>query len=277
METLKQQVQALGDQDFRDLKAWIVTTETDRRAAQPAVEQARAEDTQKLWEAHPELKPAFKTEEDIPQSGDALTLDELLAQYDQWVQPSGAHDALPTGAIVAHEGAIWRTDLPTLNAWEPGTMNTQWVDITGQLLAQSNQQAQGEDTGGRHQRRKARPRSRSSLRCQRGCRASPSPPASNSPSTARPTRCCSLTPRQLTGPRTPSPRCTRSSSRHTDRRAAQGNTHSPPLDTPSAGVYRARCPSACIPAAPAQHTTPEISCDLGAGDENRTRTLSLGS
>lgn len=147
METLKQQVQALGDQDFRDLKAWIVTTETDRRAAQPAVEQARAEDTQKLWEAHPELKPAFKTEEDIPQSGDALTLDDLLAQYDQWVQPFGAHDALPTGAIVAHEGAIWRTDLPTLNAWEPGAMNTQWVDITGQLLAQSNQQGQDEDTG----------------------------------------------------------------------------------------------------------------------------------
>ena len=145
--TLQDTIQALPDQEFRDLKAWIVTTETDRRAAQPAVEEARAEDTQKLWEAHPELKPAFKTEEDIPQSGDALTLDELLAQCDQWVQPSGAHDALPTGAIVAHEGAIWRTDLPTLNVWEPGTMNTQWVDITDQLLAESSKEGQDEDTG----------------------------------------------------------------------------------------------------------------------------------
>ena len=145
MDTLRQQVQALTPGDWQTFLAWIVTTETDRRAAQPAVEEARAEDTQKLWEAHPELKPAFKTEEDIPQSGDALTLDELLAQCDQWVQPSGAHDALPTGAIVAHEGAIWRTDLPTLNVWEPGTMNTQWVDITDQLLAES---------------RKAQPRSR---------------------------------------------------------------------------------------------------------------------
>ena len=139
---LQDTIQALPDPEFRDLKAWIVTTETDRRAAQPAVEQARAEDTQKLWDAHPELKPAFKTEEDVPQSGGALTLDDLLAQYDQWVQPQGAHDALPTGAIVAHKRRIWRTDLPTLNVWEPGTPNTMWVDITDMLLAQGNQEGQ---------------------------------------------------------------------------------------------------------------------------------------
>lgn len=140
--TLQEEIQALPDQEFRDLKAWVVTTETDRRAAQPAVEQARAEDTQKLWEAHPELKPAYKTEEDVPQTGGALTLDDLLAQYDQWVQPLGAHDALPTGAIVAHKRRIWRTDLPTLNVWEPGTMNAGWVDITDQLLAQGDKESQ---------------------------------------------------------------------------------------------------------------------------------------
>lgn len=140
--TLQEEIQALPDQEFRDLKAWVVTTETDRRAAQPAVEQARAEDTQKLWEAHPELKPAYKTEEDVPQTGGALTLDDLLAQYDQWVQPLGAHDALPTGAIVAHKRRIWRTDLPTLNVCEPGTMNAGWVDITDQLLAQGDKESQ---------------------------------------------------------------------------------------------------------------------------------------
>lgn len=144
--TLQDTIQTLPDQEFRDLKAWIVTTETDRRAALPQIEEARAEDTQKLWEAHPELKPAFKTEEDAPQSGGALTLEDLLAQYDQWVQPTGAHDALPTGAIVAHKRRIWRTDLPTLNVWEPGTPNTMWVDITDMLLAQANQAPQPEET-----------------------------------------------------------------------------------------------------------------------------------
>lgn len=146
MQDLKQQVQALGTEDWQAFLGWVVGEERDRRAAQPAVEQARAEDTQKLWEAHPELKPAFKTEEDVPQSGGALTLEDLLAQYDQWVQPLGAHDALPTGAIVAHKRRIWRTDLPTLNVWEPeaGNPHTRWVDITNQLLAQGDKE--GQDT-----------------------------------------------------------------------------------------------------------------------------------
>lgn len=142
METLKTQVQNLTPEDWQTFLGWVVGEERTRRDAQPAVEQARTEDTQKLWEAHPELKPAYKTEEDVPQTGGALTLDDLLAQYDQWVQPLGAHDALPTGAIVAHKRRIWRTDLPTLNVWEPGTMNAGWVDITDQLLAQGDKESQ---------------------------------------------------------------------------------------------------------------------------------------
>lgn len=144
--TLKDTIQALPDDEFRDLKAWVVTTETDRRAAQPAVEQARAEDTQKLWEAHPELKPKFETEPVEVDTSKTVTLADLLAKYPPYKQPTGAHDALPTGAIVTDEGRIWRTDLPTLNVWKPGTMNAGWVDITDELLAQANQQTQPEET-----------------------------------------------------------------------------------------------------------------------------------
>lgn len=140
--TLQDTIQQLPDAEFRDLKAWIVTTETDRRAAQPAVEQARAEDTQKLWEAHPELKPEFATEPVEVDNGKTVTLADLLAKYPPYKQPTGAHDALPTGAIVAHKRRIWRTDLPTLNVWEPGTPNTMWVDITDMLLTQANQAPQ---------------------------------------------------------------------------------------------------------------------------------------
>lgn len=143
--TLQDTIQTLPDNEFRDLKAWIVTTETDRRAAQPAVEAARAEDTQKLWEAHPELKPEFATEPVAVDTTTTVTLDDLLAKYPPYKQPTGAHDALPTGAIVTDEGRIWRTDLPTLNVWKPGTMNAGWVDITDMLLTQSNQQP-GEET-----------------------------------------------------------------------------------------------------------------------------------
>lgn len=146
--TLRDDIQALPDDAFRDLKAWVVTTETDRRAAQPAVEQARAEDTQKLWEAHPELKPKFETEPVEVDTSTTVSLADLLAKYPAWKQPVGAHDALPTGAIVTDEGRIWRTDLPTLNVWKPGTMNAGWVDITDQLLAQANPAPETPETEG---------------------------------------------------------------------------------------------------------------------------------
>lgn len=136
--TLKDNIKALPDEDFAQLKAWIVTTETDRRAALPAVEQARAEDTKKLWDAHPELKPEFAVEPVEVDTSKEITRDDLLASYPAWKQPQGAHDALPTGAIVTHNGDVWRTDLPTLNVWPPeeGNPHTRWVKITDQLLAQ---------------------------------------------------------------------------------------------------------------------------------------------
>ena len=74
--TLQDTIQALPDAEFRDLKAWIVTTETDRRAAQPAVEQAQAQLVEELWEQQPDLKPAYVGTVDP----DTPTLDALLAQ-----------------------------------------------------------------------------------------------------------------------------------------------------------------------------------------------------
>lgn len=38
---------------------------------------------------------------------------------DQWVQPTGAHDAYRQDATVAHNGKIWRSTTPA-NVWEPG-------------------------------------------------------------------------------------------------------------------------------------------------------------
>lgn len=64
--TLQDTIQALPDNEFRDLKAWVVTTETDRRAAQPAVEEAQAQLVEELWEAKPELKPEAGTVDITP-------------------------------------------------------------------------------------------------------------------------------------------------------------------------------------------------------------------
>ena len=36
-----------------------------------------------------------------------------------WVQPTGQHDAYPEGAVVTHNGTLWRSTAPS-NVWEPG-------------------------------------------------------------------------------------------------------------------------------------------------------------
>ena len=147
LEQVQDTIRTLSDTDFRTLRLWMADDEVKRREAAPQIEAARAEDTQKLWEAHPDLKPKFETEPVEVETTGTVTLEDLLAKYPPYVQPTGAHDALPTGAIVTDEGRIWRTDLPTLNVWKPGTMNAGWTDITDQLLTQANP-AEKEDPDG---------------------------------------------------------------------------------------------------------------------------------
>lgn len=55
-----------------------------------------------------------------------------------WVQPTGAHDAYPIGAIVSHNGTRWRSTILG-NVWEPGVSG--WVD------ADSDVPAWGQPTG----------------------------------------------------------------------------------------------------------------------------------
>ena len=54
--------------------------------------------------------------------------DQLAQQYvtaigradgDQWVAPTGAHNAYPQGGIVTHQGKTWESLIPN-NVWEPG-------------------------------------------------------------------------------------------------------------------------------------------------------------
>lgn len=38
----------------------------------------------------------------------------------EWTQPAGAHDAWPLGALVTHNGQVWRSTIAA-NVWPPGT------------------------------------------------------------------------------------------------------------------------------------------------------------
>ena len=57
-----------------------------------------------------------------------------LAEGDHrpWHQPTGAHDAYPRDAVVAHSGRVWKSRHPA-NAWEPGGQGVPpglWEDVT---------------------------------------------------------------------------------------------------------------------------------------------------
>lgn len=130
MNTLKQQVQALAPEEWQTFLAWVVTTETDRRAAQPAVEQAQAEIIAEVWEQQPDLKPAYAGTVDP----DTPTLDALLAQLPAWAQPTSKASAYPPASLVQHKGRAWRNRRRGLNAAEPGTPFSGWEDVTDDLL-----------------------------------------------------------------------------------------------------------------------------------------------
>ena len=64
-----------------------------------------------------------------------------LGTGEEWVQPTGAHDAYRQGAIVEHNSKVWESLTPA-NVWEPGVSgwrekveegagSAEWVQPTG--------------------------------------------------------------------------------------------------------------------------------------------------
>lgn len=130
MDDLKQQVQDLTPEEWGEFLAWVVGPERARRDAQPAVEQAQAELVEELWEAQPDLKPAYVGTVDP----DTPTLDALLAQLSEWVRPTSRLTAYPHASLVKHVGRAWRNRRRGLNSAEPGTPFSGWEDVTDELL-----------------------------------------------------------------------------------------------------------------------------------------------
>lgn len=53
--------------------------------------------------------------------------------YDEWQQPiAGLTDKYQQGAVVRHNGILWRSEYPGQNVWEPGVIGTEqwWVKHT---------------------------------------------------------------------------------------------------------------------------------------------------
>lgn len=103
MNDIKQAIADLDAADFAHLTSWITTTERGRRNTLAAV--LRRED---------EIAAGYHESQ-----GTLNTDDETNAP--EWVQPVGAHDAWPVGALVSHAGHTWRNTAGVVNVWEPGS------------------------------------------------------------------------------------------------------------------------------------------------------------
>lgn len=112
--TLQDTIRALPDEEFAQLKSWIVTAETDRRAALPAVEQAQADIVTELQDAGKLEKPDVETEEQAK---------EDAAKVPEWQDPGTDHSKMyHFGDVVRFEGKLVRSTHQGLNSWEPGTL-----------------------------------------------------------------------------------------------------------------------------------------------------------
>lgn len=133
VQELQDQIKQLDDAEFQELLSWVVTPERERRAAQPAIEQAKQEAesetatkiAQQLADEHPELveKP---TE----------TADGGVRDWEPW-HPLKPSTHFRYGDHTRHNGKVWRDVLdPTgdkLNVWEPGSEGIDeryWVEET---------------------------------------------------------------------------------------------------------------------------------------------------
>lgn len=114
VQELQDQIKKLDDTQFQELLSWVVTTEKDRRAAQPAIEQAQADIVTELQDAGKLEKPEAVTEEQAKTDA---------AKVPEWRDPGTTHSLMyHYGDVVRYQGKLVRSTHQGLNHWVPGTL-----------------------------------------------------------------------------------------------------------------------------------------------------------
>lgn len=123
VQEIKENIQQLGDQGFRELKTWLLLEESARRAQEPAVRAGQQEVIAGLQKDGKLPKPEHAGVEDVKPD----------ATFPDWVSPGTSHALMyPRGAVVGHSGRVWESRLD-MNHWEPGASGIDeriWLDIT---------------------------------------------------------------------------------------------------------------------------------------------------
>lgn len=116
---------AMTDEELTELSR-AIPHEWDRREALPAVEAGQAEVIAGLRESGAITKPAAP---DAPAE---------VGDFSAWINPGTDHAAMYLqGDEVSHNGAVWRSEHPGLNHWEPGVAGVDyriWRDVTHDVI-----------------------------------------------------------------------------------------------------------------------------------------------
>lgn len=114
IEQVQESIQQLTDSEVEQLGVWIYGEEMNRRAAQPAIEQAQADIVTELQDAGKLEKPEVATEEQAK---------EDAARVPEWRNPGTDHELMYRyGDVVRYQGKLVRSTHKGLNHWEPGTL-----------------------------------------------------------------------------------------------------------------------------------------------------------
>lgn len=123
IQEIKNSIRQLGDQDFRELRAWVITEEASRRREEPAIRRGQQEIISELQDSGKIPKPEYANVEGVKPG----------AAFPDWVSPGTTHALMyPRGAVVKNNDRVWESQLD-MNHWEPGAFGVDeyiWRDIT---------------------------------------------------------------------------------------------------------------------------------------------------
>lgn len=136
LEELEAEIENLGRDDWRSLLMWVVGPERDRREAYPAIEAERLATAKAIWTASADLKPDFVMADEEQPKPEEVTRSALVDAYPAYKSPTNPWEIYPLGAVVSHEGEVYRKDyLDNSKANKaPNERDSGWSIVTYEFL-----------------------------------------------------------------------------------------------------------------------------------------------
>ena len=142
VESLKEDIGNLGQEQWKALLSWVVMDERSRRDSAEALEKERVATAKAIWEAKPDLKPDFvPADGDLPEP-ERETKTALVEVYPTYKTPANPWEVYPLGAMVSNKREVYRKDRVNTAKREipPSEEGSGWTAITEDILETRRQE-----------------------------------------------------------------------------------------------------------------------------------------